>query len=98
MALRSQRRPNKRRSVPTASWTMGSGMWASAVPSAAMMLSRTAMAVALPVNADRQPRTLPTARTTVRASTHSTSDARKDARIEVPMCAQLVPMYLILAR
>ena len=73
-------------------------MWASAVPSVAMMISRTARAVAVPVNADRQPRTLPTARTTVRASTHSTREARKDARIDVPMCAQLEPMYLILAR
>jgi hypothetical protein len=53
------------------------------------------MAVAVPANADRQPRTLPTARTTVRASTHSTRDARKDAVIDVPMCAQLIPMLLL---
>ena len=52
------------------------------------------MAVALPVSADRQPRTLPTARMTVKASTHSTREARKDATIDVPMCAQLVPMPL----
>ena len=85
IALRSQRRPNER-SVPTASWTMGSGMWASAVPSMAMMISRTTMAVAVPVNADRQPRTLPTARTTVRASTHSTErgeEGREDRRSHV---------------
>jgi len=37
-------------SVPTKSWTMGSGnVGRAAVPSAAMMMSRTAMAVALPV-------------------------------------------------
>jgi drug/metabolite transporter superfamily protein YnfA len=32
----------------------------------------------------------------VRASTHSTRDARKEAVIEVPICAQPVPIVLLL--
>ena len=54
------------------------------------------MAEALPMRAERQPRTLPTARTTVRASTHSTREARKEAVMEVPICAQPVPIVLLL--
>src|ERR1700723_1070544 len=67
MRIASRERCRRRGLRSDLSWTMGSGMWASAVPSVAMMISRTTMAVAVPVNADRQPRTLPTARTTVRS-------------------------------
>ena len=66
----------------------------SAGPSAATITRRTAIAVALPTSGDRHPRTVPTARTTVKASTHSTSEARKEAVTDVLICAQPTLMLL----
>ena len=42
----------------------------------------------LPTTAPRQPRTAPTASTTVIASVNSTSEARNAASAEVPACVQ----------
>ncbi len=53
-----------------------------------MMASRSTRATALPSSASRQPRTLPTASTTVSASTNSTSEAENAARIVGPTCVQ----------
>ena len=57
-------------------------MRAKAGPSTATIARSTTNAALLPPSALRQPRTLPTASTMVSASTHSTSEARKAARME----------------
>ena len=56
-------------------------------PKTLTRMARTARARPAPASAGRQPRTTPTARTIVRASTHSTDDAREDASSVVPECA-----------
>src|ERR1700736_4213303 len=59
-------------------------------PSSAIMANSVRVAAPLPTSAPRQPRTTPTASTTVRASTNSTSEARKAAATVGPMWVQLV--------
>src|SRR3954452_6776419 len=80
IAFLSQRRPKRRTSVPTASCTAPSGMRVSAGPRPSTSSASTARPSPVPVSAGRQPRTVPTASTTVSASTNSTSEARKAAR------------------
>jgi len=66
-----------------------SGILLSCGPNIAATAASTASAAAAPERALRQPRTLPTASTTVNASTHSTRDARNDATTVVPTRVQL---------
>src|SRR5215475_4959257 len=94
IALRSQRNPNRSRRVPTTSCTAASGMRASAGPSATTRIASVAKPRPAPASAGRQPRTVPTARTTVSASTNSTSDARKAASSDGPSCAQLITVIV----
>ena len=58
------------------SWRTVSGMTASAGPRPTTSVVRTASPPAAPRSASRHPRTVPTARTMVTASTHSTSDPK----------------------
>src|SRR5471030_1227393 len=64
----------------------GRGTCASPRPKMATIAARTNNAVKQPPRASRQPRTAPTARTIVRASTHSTREARKAANAVGPRC------------
>ena len=50
--------------------------------------SNTASAAPVPISAPGQPRTVPTASTTVRASTNSTSDAKNAAVMVGHACPQ----------
>src|SRR6266853_3235037 len=94
MALRSHRIPNNNSSAPTRSCTRLSGIACSTGPNPTMSASSTPDAKHAPVNAGRQPRTIPMARTTVSASTNSTRDARKAAIIDGPACTQSIMTLL----
>ena len=76
MALRSQRMPKSSSSVPTTCCRMVTRTDPSATPKTATSKASKTSAATVPSSADRHPRTTPTARTTVSASTASTEDAR----------------------
>ncbi len=94
MALCSQRVPNSRSSVPTASCSAGSGIDASETPGAAISATRTARPAAVPSSAGFQPRVTPTASTIVKASMNSTIEARKDASTVGAMVDQVMAITL----
>src|SRR2546425_9064315 len=68
-------------------------MTPSAGPRTTMSAVRTASPPAAPSSADRHPRTVPTARTMVTASTHSTSDPKNAAVTEGPEWIQSIITY-----
>src|SRR5580765_8073724 len=90
IAFRSQRKPNSSSKVPMPSWTIASGMRASAGPRAMTRMANVRSAKPAPASAGRQPRMAPTASTTVRASTNSTREARNAASTDGPACAQSI--------
>src|SRR5438128_1325315 len=69
--------PKSNNKVPTTSCSMATGIDASASPKTATRAASRPSAPTVPSNAERHPRTTPTARTTVNASTASTDEARK---------------------
>ncbi len=74
--------------MPTAICSALTGISVRAGPSRATRAPSTAAAAPAPARAQRQPRTPPTARITVSASTNSTIEARKAAVIAEPTWLQ----------
>src|SRR3984893_2816585 len=95
IALRSQRIPNSSSRTPITSCSRCSGTRSSKGPSATTISASTTRPVNAPSPAGRQPRTVATASTMVRASTASTSEARNAASIAGQTNAKpLVTRYL----
>src|SRR3989442_6117837 len=89
-ALRSQLRPNSNNRAPMPTWSTVMGIIPSAGPSTPTSAVSAASPAAAPRSAERHPRTIPTARTMVTASTHSTSDPRNAAVTAGPACIQSI--------
>src|SRR5439155_1207329 len=89
-ALRSQLRPNSNNRAPMPTWSTVMGIIPSAGPSTPTRAASAASPAAAPRSAERHPRTIPTARTMVTASTHSTRDPRNAAVTEGPACIQSI--------
>src|SRR5579859_4662848 len=80
MALRSQRMPNSSSRMPTTMWKLcftSSWYTMSGVPKIPTITASVLRPPTTPQIGERQPRVFPTARTMVKASTHSTTLARK---------------------
>src|SRR5437868_531594 len=95
IAFRSHCSPKARRSAPTTSRSVPIGTTRSAGPSAATSVASTTVAAPTPISVERQPRTMPTPRTIVSASTISTALARKAPTIRRTVLVLTQPIVTV---